>query len=240
MPWQFRPRLLPTMFVAGGVAVLLSLGTWQLRRLQAAGVARERFAERLAEPPFDAASPPADADLRRARVVGEPLWDRHFLIAGKYMFGGQPGYHLVVPVRVSPERHVLVDEGWIPADEVALILPNERALPSPRAWEGLARVPAKDEDAAGTFAPEEGYARKWRAVDPAAMGAVLGVVLEPWVLTEGEGLAADADIPDRTPPIGGWRTEPVQPPHGQYAATWYSLSLTLALVWVSATFRRTG
>lgn len=222
------------------MAVLLSLGTWQVRRLHEADRARETFFARLAEPAFDASAPPPDPDERRARVSGEPLWDRYFLIAGKYMWGGQPGYHLVVPVRLADGRHVLVNEGWIPSDEVDLILPNERALGSPRTWEGLARVPAEDPEAAGSFSVEEGYRRRWRAISPVGMSEAAGVRLEGWVLVEGQGLALDAEIPDRNPPIGGWRTEPVQRPHRQYAFTWYSLSLTLALVWLSASLRRTA
>jgi cytochrome oxidase assembly protein ShyY1 len=232
--YRFRPRLLPTLGVVAGVVFLGNLGAWQLRRRAEAAEERVRYAERLAEPAFDVFTPPADADLRRARVSGVPDWDHHVLLAGKYMWG-QIGYQLVVPVH-GAGGVVMVDVGWVPADEVEPIVARERGEPSPRAYEGLLRAEPEVPDAAGTFAPEGGYQRRWRAMSPRAMAQ--GADVPAYVLFDGEGISGDADIPDRVPPIGGWRTEPVQRPHGEYAFTWFSLMTTLILVWGSASFRR--
>ena len=59
-----------------------------------------------------------------------------------------------------------------------------------------------------------------------------------YVIVEGEGIAAEAEIPDRVPPIGGWRTTLPERPHGQYALTWFSLAATLVGVWASVSVRR--
>lgn len=236
--YRFRPRPLPTIVAAIGVAFLFSLGTWQWRRMHEAEATRVAFAERLALPAFDAAAPPPDPHERRARVTGEPLWDRTFLLSGKYMFGGQPGYQVLVPVRHAAGA-VLVNVGWVPSDEVDLVLAKERGEGSPRTYEGLARVYEEAPEPAGTFPLEEGYQRRWRAVSPKAMGAAAGLDVPAFVLVEGEGIPLDADIPDRVPPVGGWRAEPLVLPHEQYAITWYSLSLTLFVIWFSASFRRT-
>lgn len=218
--------------------ILASLGTWQLNRLDEAAGNRSRFSERLAAPPFDAFAPPADPDLRRVRVTGVPDWDHHVLLGGKYMWG-VVGYQLIVPVRAAGGS-VLVNTGWVPADEVELILARERSGAGALAYEGLARVYAEEPTAKGAFppanAPEPGFQRHWRAISPQAMAA--GTEVAQFVVFEGEGLAPDAAIADRVPPIGGWRTEAPERPHVQYAVTWFSLMLTLLLVWMSASVQR--
>ena len=232
--YRFRPRAGPSIGVAVGVLLLGSLGVWQLRRLSEAGAERVRFEQRLAEPPFDGAAPPADPDLRRVRVTGVPDWDHYVLLAGKYMWG-EVGYQLLVPVRAAGGA-VLVNTGWVPADEVAPILARERALTGERTYEGLARVFEEDPAASGTFPLEDGYQRHWRSISPKAMAP--GAEVPGFVLYDGEGIAADAPIPDREPPIGGWRTEAPERPHGQYAFTWISLMFTLIMVWASASTQR--
>lgn len=232
--YRFRPRAGPTIGVALGVAILVSLGSWQLRRLDEAAVARVRFAERLAEPPFDAYAPPADPDLRRARASGVPDWDHHVLLAGKYMWG-EAGYHLLVPVRAV--RGVsLVNTGWVPSDEIELVVARERTIEGERTYEGLARVFPEDATAKGTFPPVDGFQRHWRALSPVAMTG--GGPGPTFVLFEGEGLAPDAEILDRVPPVGGWRNSAPERPHAEYAFTWFSLALTLILVWGAASTRR--
>ncbi|MDP2304514.1 MAG: SURF1 family protein [Pseudomonadota bacterium] len=224
--------------MALGIAILASLGTWQLNRLDEAAGDRVRFSERLAEPPFDAFVPPADPDLRRVRVRGVPDWERHVLLAGKYMWG-DVGYQVIVPVRgaeAGPTSTVLVNVGWVPADEVELILARERAVAGVQVYEGLARAYPEDPSAKGSFPVEGGFQRHWRAISPKAMAG--GGLVPSFVVFEGEGLETDAPITDRVPPIGGWRMEAPERPHFQYAVTWYSLMLTLLLVWLSASVQR--
>ena len=232
--YRFRPRAGPTIGAALGVLILGSLGVWQLRRLSEAGAVRLLFEQRIAQEPFDGTAPPADPDLRRVRVSGVPDWDHYLLLAGKYMWG-EVGYQLLVPVRGAGGA-VLVNAGWVPADEVEPTLARERAVVGERSYEGLARVFSEDASAAGTFPLEDGYQRRWRGISPKAMAG--GVEVPAFVVYEGEGIAADAEIPDREPPIGGWRTEAPERPHGQYAFTWISLMFTLVLVWASASTQR--
>lgn len=226
---------MPTAFTVVGLAILVSLGVWQVRRMGEASAREAEFAARLAEPPFDAAAPPADAGDRRGRVTGTPRWDRHFLLAGKYMWS-QVGYDLLVPVELDGGA-VIVDLGWVPAEEAEAVVARERAVAAPRTFEGLARVYPEDGDARGTFAPEDGYQRRWRAPAPRAMGEQAGLVVTPWILVAGEPLGASETPKDREPPIGGWRAELPKRPHGEYALTWFSIAAVLLGVWLSASFQ---
>lgn len=226
---RFRPRAVPTIGVALGAVVFGSLGTWQVRRMGEADEERARWAARIAEPPFDAADAPDDPDLRRARVTGVPDWDRHLLVPGKYLWD-QPGFDLVVPVRVD-DGAVLVDLGWVPMDGVADIVARERAVAGPRTFEGLARVYG-EEPAAGEGYPTEadGYRRYWRKLSPRAMGQ--GTAVAAFVVREGEALPAHGRPTDREPPVGGWTAAPHERPHGEYALTWFAILATLIGLWI--------
>lgn len=230
---RFRPTPGFSLFALVGVGILCSLGTWQLNRRAQATETRARYFERLAEPPFDARTPPPDPDLRRVFLEGTPDWDHRFYVHGKYMWM-QPGLQLHVPVRMDDGAWVIVDAGWIPMDEAEQFVEIERAVPGPRRYAGLARALPERADSAGTFPLTDGYQRSWRTADPISMGRAAGLTTPGWLVVDGEGLAADADIPDRMPPISGWRAEPQTMPHTEYAFTWFGLALSLVLVWVSA------
>lgn len=247
MAWRFRPRLVPTLFVVLGAGFLASLGNWQMRRLREAEGLRASYVARLAAPAFDAGGAvPPDPDRVRVRLTGTPDWERRMILPNRYMWS-YPGMNWVVPVQIEgSERVVLVDVGWVPNDEADAVLARERGRPGPRVVEGLARVVAAPDDAAGariavegTGVPSAGTApTRWARVAPATMAASIGVAPQGFYVVEGEGLAEDAGIADRDPPIGGWRTTPPERPHGQYAFTWYALGVTLVAVWLSASFRR--
>jgi surfeit locus 1 family protein len=224
----------PTLVAMVGVGVLAGLGTWQLGRMRGLEASRVRYGARLAETPFDAsATVPLDPDRRRAWVEGVPDWDRRRVLPNRFLWM-TPGVNWVVPVRADNGRTVLVDVGWVPADEQDAVLARERAVPSPRRYEGLARVPER-----GPGAPRiDAAGVRWAWVEVPAMRAALGVDGPDVLLIEGAPLEVDEDIRDREPPVGGWRRTPPERPHGQYAFTWFSLAATLVGVWASASFRR--
>lgn len=118
-----------TLLVLMAVAVMVRLGVWQLDQL---GQRRAQNALILQN-----ASAPV-LDLNRALIQGKTDWkSQAFRLAeasGVYLheeeilllnqvWEGQPGYHLVTPLRISgTDAVILVDRGWIPlnqADEAA-------------------------------------------------------------------------------------------------------------------------
>lgn len=230
----FRPGALPTIGAALGVFVFGGLGTWQLRRLGEAAESRARWEARLAEPPFDAASPPEDSDVRRARVSGAPAWDRHVLLTNKVR-RSTLGFELVVPVH-GPPQPVLVNVGWVPVDEVDAVVARERARGDTRTYEGLARVYEEDATASEGMPREaDGFARYWRTVSPDAMGQ--GVDVAPYVLTEGEPLPERGTGVDDEAPIGGWSARQHERPHLEYALTWFGILAALIGLWVHGSMR---
>ncbi len=235
-PWTFRPRVAPTVFAVLGFAFLCSLGAWQLRRREEARNARAFGEARLAESAFDADAAPSDPDWRRASVTGVPDWKRRMVLPSRTMWL-QQGQQWIVPVRTGAGHDVLVNVGWVPDDEAAVVLAREVALEGARTYTGLARVVEEIPDAPADPVTG-GHVVRWKQVAPKQMAEMLGGDVLPWVLVDGEGIAADAPIPDRAPPVGGWRTTLPERPHGEYALTWFSLAFTLLGVWGSVSVRR--
>lgn len=234
--YHFRVQIVPTLFSVAAVILFLSLGNWQVRRLGESEQRRAAFTAQLALPPFDAEHPPEDVAFRRASIEGEPLWDHYFLIAGHYMWG-QMGYQLVVPVRGQTQT-VLVDTGWIPSEGATEIIARERAKTGPHHYEGLVNLPESTEDAAGSFKEEEGYQRRWRAIQPTQMAQGLGLTVAPWYITDGEAMQADTSPNDKEPPISGWVSEFTALPHLHYAITWFSLAGVTILLYIVFCFEK--
>jgi surfeit locus 1 family protein len=113
-----------TLVVIAGMLFLGRLGLWQLDRLE------QRRAENAA---FEAQFYSEQVDLNGEAVPADPemLVDRQAMVDGRFdyenqiilmvqNYGGRPGVHLVTPLLIEgKEQAILVDRGWIPAEEVA-------------------------------------------------------------------------------------------------------------------------
>ena len=230
---QFRPPVGFTIFAAVGVGILWTLCGWQLGRRAEALVQREVYATRLSAPAFDAVSPPENPEYRRVQASGTPDWLHVQRVIGRYMWS-QPGMQLLLPLRLKSGIVVLVDIGWVPEDDADAILEREAKSGSTRTFTGMARPFSNEPDA--RLSDDAMGRPRWRSIAPAAMGEAIGVPVPNWVVIDGQGLTEDEDIPDRVPPVSGWRLAPVERPHGEYAFTWFSLGMTLLMVWLSLSF----
>jgi surfeit locus 1 family protein len=218
-----RPRLLvPAISTALMLVVLLGLGTWQVHRLawKRDILARIDAAERL--PPVPLGGSPAP--FQKVSVTGRlrPDLAAHYGAAVRDLPAGPvPGTQLVVPLQRADGPPVLVDLGWVPEH-------GQPALPAGDSVTvvGFARPP----DRPGWFTPDPDSAgRRFFALDPAAIGAAIGLpAVAPFTLVAlgPPPAATDAPIPAAHLP---------RPPnnHLQYAITWYGLAAVLVAVFAS-------
>jgi len=114
-----RKWLIATVLVIAGTALCVRLGIWQLDRL-----AQRRAFNAQVESAW--AQPILDLNLEQPENIATMEW-RSVKVTGKYDFanqvalrnqyyGNQYGYHLLTPLLFNGKA-VLVDRGWIPADE---------------------------------------------------------------------------------------------------------------------------
>ncbi len=225
------------------VALFINFGFWQLRRLAQRDAANALLETRLDAPP----RPYLDlyADLERRTSATAPVDDpdsaayRRVNVSGRYdpanevllrsrALDGQPGYHVLTPLRFAEGRALLVDRGWVPF-ELDKPPVAEAAPPEAVQVTGVLQ-PAQVQPAGGGVLDRLGLVQKDPAegeldavffVNPARIGRGLPYTLEPVFL----------ELATQTPAQSGQL--PVPPPapeitrgsHLAYALQWFSFAL---------------
>lgn len=203
---------------AGGVAVLVSLGLWQVRRLHwKEGVIAE-IESRIAAAPADFArlpDPDPVADLYRpVTLSGRTTGAEALVLSGRK--GEGAGFEVIAAFQTDTGRRILLDRGFLPEAARGL-------LRSPVALTVAGNLHWPRETDAFT-PPPDAETGLWFTRDVPAMAAALGT--EPVMVVARE---VEGDMQGITPvPLD---TQAIPNDHREYAITWFSL----ALVWAGMT-----
>jgi len=112
------PRWIVAHVVVVAIAALfVSLGFWQLRRLDERRAFNALVEQRLAAPQEPLArvlgQPPDDLAYRRVSVTGSYLPSEEVLLSPRSR-NGMPGHDVLTPLVTDTGTAVLVDRGWVP------------------------------------------------------------------------------------------------------------------------------
>ena len=232
----FAPRLFTTLLAILLIALLVSLGRWQLRRADEKRALFDSFAAGTdATQTIDLHTPA----LRRYQHVGasghyDPT--RQILI-DNMVHAERAGYFVITPFAQAGGGWVLVNRGWVPlgasrAERPAIAVSGGlrqvrgRAdhMPSPGIQMGTKAVLAPPYPVVAAFPSRDEIAR---LLGESSWTSATDLVL----LDPGE---PDGYVRDWSPP--GF------PPmrHIGYAVQWFALALTLFILWVVTNLRRPG
>lgn len=228
-----RAVLAALVWVAA-LAVLLSLGTWQMQRLAwkeklLADIAERRIEAPVALDAIEAMSKAAnDLEYRPLAVSGTFAHDkeRHFLAT----WNGQSGYHVYTPLLLADGRYVFVNRGFVPFEKKEASTRGEGQVAGEQTLQGLAREKLAEKPS--SIVPDNDLSKNvfyWKDLD--AMAASAGIApanLVPFFVD------ADNKANPGGLPIGGVTQFELPNNHLQYALTWYGLAL--ALVGVSSAY----
>jgi surfeit locus 1 family protein len=213
------------------LAVLVSLGFWQLDRADQKRRLSEDYAKRARSAVVTLGDQRVDVEawrFRRVRVAGA-FEGAHQYLLDNQVHKGVAGYHVVTPFRLEDEnRVVLVDRGWVPQGADRSQFPSIGIASAHRLL-----------DAMVTYFPQpglrigsaDGGATGWPRVieyfDLAAMEQQLGADVLPFLLLldpdEAGGFVREwAPAATR---IGPER-------HEAYAAQWFSLAFALLILYL--------
>lgn len=222
---RFRPTLWPTLFTVPALIVLIGLGTWQVERLHWKENLIATREARSTAPPIALPADDADAasfEFSKARAVGRFLHDKEMLLAARSL-NGNVGFHVVTPLATSDGRAILVDRGWIPVELKDAGTRPAGELAGNVTVEGFLRGSQKPSWLVPDNRPEESV---WFYVDVPAMAKWAGLIhARPYFLEAG---------PEPNPggyPIGGQSRIELPNNHLQYAITWYSFAVSLAVIY---------
>ncbi|HWL40646.1 MAG TPA: SURF1 family protein [Gemmatimonadaceae bacterium] len=217
-----------TIVAVSAAAIFISLGFWQLRRLDARQEQNEFLASRRFAPEVALAELPADtaaARFRRVRLRGVYDFPNEILhtLRGR---GGSPGVNILTPVkRVGNDTAVLVNRGWVYAPDGITVDTKAWREPDTVAGEGFVET----FPTAGPFAPPSpSRPRAFRRLDRSALAKLFPYPIANYyvVLSDSASAAAPrpanrqaADVPPRVEPASL-----DEGPHRNYAVQWFSFA----------------
>jgi len=209
------------------LAILISLGTWQVERLHwKEGLLADIAARRNAAPVQLAdieqmLSSGTDIEYRPVTVTGRYVnnKERHFLATWR----GQAGFYVYTPLALADGRTLFVNRGFVPYDNKEPEMRMQGQLTGEQSVTGLARnrLPGKP----SWIVPDNDLAKNifyWKDID---------------AMASSDGIDASKVVPffvdaDSTPnpkgfPIGGVTEIDLPNNHLEYAFTWYGLAAVL-------------
>lgn len=234
-----RILLWPGLFALLALAVLVTLGSWQLNRLAWKEALIERVATRSTLPPVglppEVVWPAVDADTNDytpVEVTGRFLHDRevhvfHTLTKPRGPVGGQ-GYFVMTPLARADGTFVVVNRGFVPLDRKDPATRTGGQVEGEVTVRGILRRPEE----ANSFTPANDPAKNvWFTRDARRIAAAVGLPADrtfPFTLDK-----AAEPVPPGGLPQGGETTVTFPNNHLQYAVTWYGLALTLVGVFLA-------
>lgn len=208
-----RRMIGPLLFGIVGVAILVSLGVWQLHRLQWKTEILDRIAGRLASEPVAVPPSPDVARDQYLRVAADGV-----LEAGElHVYTSAPprgvGYRVIAPFALADGRRILLDRGFVPIDEKDAVRPG-----GPMRVEGTLLWPQERD----SFTADPDLAKNiWFARDVPAMAAALETTPVMLVVAASEPTGGPQPLPV---------TVNIPNDHLGYAIQWFGLALVWALM----------
>lgn len=239
---QFRPIFWPTLITIPALAILLTLGWWQVQQLQ--------WKTELIQEMEIRGSAPAIPLPNDPRIAAEDLMFRTVTVAGHYMHeaemhllnqvrGGVPGIKIITPlVRADGGGTLLVNRGWAPMDWPGTPIVDNDGEPVEVEVTGIVRQPMPP----GWLTPRnEPGKNDWYYIDLAGMAAAAGVlpITDYYIFATGEKNLTDAPAPWLAPDPNEWRMD-LPNNHLIYAITWFALAGALLTIYVLYHTRRRG
>lgn len=245
-----RGRMIATVAaVLVGLAVLLSLGTWQVQRLHwkeslLADIAARRHAAPVAIADIEARlARGEDIEYRRVTVTGIFQHDRerHFFAT----LNGRTGFYVYTPMVLAGNgggegegengRVLLVNRGFVPYEMKEAQTRLDGQVSGVQTITGYARN--RLEEKPSSIVPDNDLAKNifyWKDIDAMASSAGLDPAgLLPFFVD------ADASVvPPGGWPQGGVTQFDLPNNHLQYAVTWYGLAAALVAVVIGVWFRQ--
>ncbi|MDC0360786.1 SURF1 family protein [Alphaproteobacteria bacterium] len=216
-------RLLVLAVVAGALATLIGLGLWQLdRRAWKLDLIADLDANLAAPPIVMTTAPSPDDAWRRASFTGVWATKTPARIVSRTL-NGQVGADFAAPLMLKNGDVIIVRIGWIRDPTETPVLPagdvtvSGVLFPSPRPT---------------AFTPDNTPPDRWLWLDPKPIATAFGASAE-------RTASLALNVTDASAGLTARPARPTVPnDHLQYAFTWFSLALALAVIAFVALRRR--
>lgn len=214
-----------TVFSTLSLIFLLTLASWQVERLKWKNALIAVIDERVASEPikFKTNLDIKEVEFRKTSIKGRFLHAKEIHLSPKY-YNQKIGFHVLTPFKLSDgSGYVLVNRGWVPdgfkeKDKRKNTLANSEVTIN-----GTILRPQRR----NVFTPENDLVKNyWFWVDIEKISEYAGVKVSPFVVVD-EGRNVKNVYPIKLEVKPELRND-----HLQYAITWFSLAITLVIIYI--------
>lgn len=224
VPFRLEINWKISVFSLFFLPVLVSLGFWQLQRADEKSTIQQLLEEQQARPPVSLdLQNLTDSDewlYRFVWVEGQPDRDHPWLLENQ-IHQGRLGYHLLLPLILETGEVLLVNCGWLAANQDRTHLPDLPSIPERARLSG--RLVKPSHNPLLREQPAAVWPRVILQVDTQAASRALDRPVLPWVLQ----LNADSPMALEVE----WRPlNMTADKHRAYAVQWFLLTLALVIL----------
>ena len=216
-----KPPFWASSLTVCGVAVLGTLGTWQLQRLQWKEdlVARINSYKDSEIRTLSVNDLTADNEFMKGRLIGHFDYSREIAIKPR-TYDGTPGVHIITPFILENNSTILINRGWGPNDYT--VGKSEEAASSVNV---IIRVPQKPNMFVPPNLPDQ---NEWYALNIEQIGQTKGLQ----AILPVTGYQLDEKVRETEPPYAHALEIRLNNNHLQYALFWYTMAVIMIGVFV--------
>lgn len=214
------------ILVSIGVLSLVLLGNWQLKRLAEKNVFIKTIEHNIASPAISISSNAAPTPTySKVAIVGRFLPNKNILLYGRRSAHPEKdGYYMLSAFEAENGQRYLVSRGWIPQslkdNFYNFILPHDN--------ETIEAFTLPSEHRSFMMPKNDNDNNIWFTIDLQMAHNLLGVTETKYYLMQ----INNQLLPNGAKSLSANQLSKVRNDHLEYAMTWYSLAICLALVFI--------
>ena len=211
------------------IALLLSLGFWQLGRAEQKKIFfnKQQLSAQMVVIKLTEDTDLEKIEYRKVELRGYYDNTKQYLIDNQIV-NGQAGYFVLTPFKIKGmDLSILVNRGWVVLNKNRLILPDIPVEERQRTILGrIKHFPAVGIQLAGAEIPTKGWPSVVQVVDSHVLAEKLGYPLFSFQI-ELDQIMSDGYSRE-------WKKNTIMPPekHVAYAVQWFGLALTLTVLFI--------
>ena len=228
--YVFKPKLVPLISFALALMILLSLSSWQVKRLiWKTNLIEQRVSSFEGEPTkLSDIKKPEENEFKKVYVEGKLLNEFEFFQPALSK-NGNNGFHVIVPLELNNQELILFDTGWIPLKKRDKSKRLENIENLKKTFNAVIRLPGRK----GYFQPDNDSIKNfWFFIEPELMEQTISKSLEKKFYLEA------SDNGPNGFPLGNQTRIYLRNNHLQYAITWFLIALSLIGVFFFANIRK--
>ena len=225
----FKPKIIPIIATILGLAILLSLSVWQMKRLSwkknLIETRIDRYEKNSKE--LNEFKDLSDSEFYKVNVIGSFINNKEMFMPALSK-NGNNGFHILVPIKLLDGKTIIYDTGWVPTHKKEQAKRTENLDDNISIKESVIRLPGRK----GKYQPDNELENNfWFFVDTQEMSKYLNLNVEKEFYLE-----AANDGPEGYP-LGGQTRIYIRNNHLQYAITWFLIACTLLGVFLAASIK---